>query len=190
MMPKRRTRQRNEKGQAAFELMMTMSLVFFLLFAMVHVSLICCTKLLTNYAAWSTARVWAVNKDRPRTKAEQALAHGCEHVVVYTRDDFVPTVMDVTDGEGCAVVYESIGKDTFARSLDCLRPMGMLASYGHASGAPDPVDVIELGARGSLILTRPAIMHYMAKRADLENGAAELFDAIERGAVKVERENL
>ena len=118
-------------------------------------------------------------------KAEQAKAHGCEHVVVYTRDDFVPTVMDVTDGEGCAVVYESIGKDTFSRSLDCLRPMGMLASYGHASGAPDPVDVIELGARGSLIVTRPAIMHYMAKRSDLEAGAAELFDVIERGAVKV-----
>ncbi|SVE23725.1 uncharacterized protein METZ01_LOCUS476579, partial [marine metagenome] len=111
-------------------------------------------------------------------KAEQARAHGCDRVVVYTRDDFVPTVMEVTDGEGCAVVYESIGKDTFARSLDCLRTMGMLVSYGHASGAPDPVDVIELGRR-SLFVTRPAVMHYMAKRSDMEAGAAELFDVIE-----------
>ena len=68
------------------------------------------------------------------------------------------------------MVYESIGKDTFRRSMDCLRPLGMMASYGHASGAPDPVDVIELGARGSLFLTRPAIMHYMAKREDLVAG--------------------
>ena len=70
---------------------------------------------------------------------------------------------EVTNGEGCAVVYESIGKDMFRRSLDCLRPLGMMASYGHASGPPDPVDVIELGARGSLFLTRPAIMTTSAR---------------------------
>ena len=82
------------------------------------------------------------------------------------------------------MVYESIGKDTFRRSMDCLRPLGMMASYGHASGAPDPVDVIELGARGSLFLTRPAIMHYMAKREDLVAGAGELFEAVRNGAVE------
>ncbi len=118
-------------------------------------------------------------------KAELARAHGCDHPVVYTRDDFEATVKEVTDGEGCAVVYESIGKDTFKKSIDCLRPMGMLASYGHASGPPDPVDVIELGAKGSLFVTRPAIMHYMAKQRDLHDSARELFDVIESGAVTV-----
>jgi NADPH:quinone reductase-like Zn-dependent oxidoreductase len=117
-------------------------------------------------------------------KAEQARAAGCDHAVIHDQGDFVATVKEVTDGEGCAVVYESIGKDTFRRSMDCLRPMGMMASYGHASGAPDPVDVIELGARGSLFLTRPAIMHYMAKREDLVAGAKDLFDVVLSGAVK------
>ena len=117
-------------------------------------------------------------------KAEQARTAGCDHAVVHGEGDFVATVKEVTDGEGCAVVYESIGKDTFRRSMDCLRPLGMMASYGHASGAPDPVDVIELGARGSLFLTRPAIMHYMAKREDLVAGAEELFEVVRNGAVK------
>ena len=117
-------------------------------------------------------------------KAEQARAAGCDHAIVHGEGDFVATVKDVTNGEGCAVVYESIGKDTFRRSMDCLRPLGMMASYGHASGAPDPVDVIELGARGSLFLTRPAIMHYMAKREDLVAGAEELFEAVRSGAVR------
>ena len=117
-------------------------------------------------------------------KAEQARAAGADHVVIHGEGDFVTTVRDVTNGEGCAVVYESIGKDTFRRSLDCLRPLGMMASYGHASGPPDPVDVIELGARGSLFLTRPAIMHYLAKREDLERSGEELFDALAKGAVR------
>ena len=117
-------------------------------------------------------------------KAEQARAAGCDHAVVHGEGDFVETVSEVTGGEGCAVVYESIGRDTFRRSMDCLRPLGMMASYGHASGAPDPVDVIELGARGSLFLTRPAIMHYMARREDLVAGAEELFEVVQSGAVK------
>ncbi len=118
-------------------------------------------------------------------KAELARAHGCDHPVVHGEGDFAAVARAVTDGEGVPVVYESIGRDTFAKSLDCLRPLGVLASYGHASGAPDPVDVIELGARGSLYLTRPAIMHYMAKRADLLAAAAELFDVVVAGAVKI-----
>ena len=118
-------------------------------------------------------------------KAALARAHGCDHPVVHGEGDFAAVAREVTGGEGVPVVYESIGKDTFAKSLDCLRPLGVLASYGHASGAPDPVDVIELGARGSLYLTRPAIMHYMAKRADLLAAAAELFDVVVGGAVKI-----
>ena len=117
-------------------------------------------------------------------KAEQARAAGAEHVVIHGEGDFVATVREVTNGEGCAVVYESIGKDTFRRSLDCLRPLGMMASYGHASGPPDPVDVIELGARGSLFLTRPAIMHYLGTRDALERGAEDLFEALGQGAVR------
>ena len=118
-------------------------------------------------------------------KAALAKAHGADHVVVYSREDFVPLVMEVTDGKGCPVVYESIGKDTFTRSLDCLRPLGILACYGHASGAPDPVDVVELGARGSLFVTRPALMHYMEEREDLVAAAQELFDVVSSGAVTV-----
>ena len=117
-------------------------------------------------------------------KAEQARAAGADHVVVHGEGDFLATVREVTNGEGCAVVYESIGRDTFRRSLDCLRPLGMMASYGHASGPPDPVDVVELGARGSLFLTRPAIMHYLAKRAELARGAQELFEVLARGVVR------
>ena len=117
-------------------------------------------------------------------KAEKARAAGAQHTVIHTKGDFVKTVLDVTDGKGCPVVYESIGKDTFKRSMDCLQPMGMLAAYGHASGAPDPVDVIELGTRGSLFQTRPAIMHYMEKRDDLMLSANDLFNVIEKGNLK------
>ena len=86
---------------------------------------------------------------------------------------------EVTNNEGCAVVYEAIGKDTLQDSLDTLRPMGTCAAYGHVSGPPDPVDIIQdLGRRGSLFITRPAIMHYVAKRADLEWTARDLFKAI------------
>lgn len=118
-------------------------------------------------------------------KAELARSHGSGHVAVYSREDFVPMVNEVTDGKGCPVVYDSIGKDTFNRLLDCLRPLGVLACYGHASGAPDPVDVIELGARGSLFVTRRAIMHYVDERAGLVASAEELFDVIASGAMPV-----
>ena len=117
-------------------------------------------------------------------KAEQARQAGADYIVIHNKGDFVKTVKNVTNGEGCPVVYESIGKDTFRKSMDCLRPMGMLACYGHASGAPDPVDVIELGTRGSLFLTRPAIMHYMAKRNDLLESAKDLFDILGKGKLK------
>ena len=119
-------------------------------------------------------------------KAEQAAAHGCHHPVVYEQRDFRETVREVTDGAGVPVVYESVGKDTFQRSLDCLRPRGILASFGHASGPPDPVDVIDLGARGSLWVTRPTIMTYMEDRDDMVAAAGELFEVVQSGAVKIE----
>ena len=115
-------------------------------------------------------------------KAEAARAAGCHFPVVRGREDFVGKVREVTDGEGAAVVYEAIGKDTLQQSLDSLRPMGVCAAYGHVSGPPDPIDIIQdLGARGSLFITRPAIMHYVAKRADLEWTARDLFKAIGDG---------
>ena len=115
-------------------------------------------------------------------KAEVARAAGCHHPVVRSRQSFSDVVRDVTDGEGCAVVYEAIGKDTMHQSLDSLRPMGVCAAYGHVSGPPDPIDIIQdLGRRGSLFITRPAIMHYVAKRADLEMTAIALFKAIGSG---------
>lgn len=119
-------------------------------------------------------------------KAEQAAAHGCHHPVVYEQRDFRETVREVTNGAGVPVVYESVGKDTFRRSLECLRPRGILASFGHASGPPDPVDVIELGARGSLWVTRPTIMTYMEDRDDMVAAAGELFKVVQSGAVKIE----
>ena len=112
-------------------------------------------------------------------KAEVAKAAGCHFPVVRSEKSFVEVVRKVTNNEGCAVVYEAIGKDTLQDSLDTLRPMGICAAYGHVSGPPDPVDIIQdLGRRGSLFITRPAIMHYVAKRADLEWTARDLFKAI------------
>ena len=119
-------------------------------------------------------------------KAEQAAAHGCHHPVLYKSQDLRETVRELTDGAGVPVVYESVGKDTFQRSLECLRPRGILASFGHASGPPDPVDVIELGARGSLWVTRPTIMTYMEDRGDMVAAAGELFEVVQSGAVKIE----
>ena len=117
-------------------------------------------------------------------KAEVARAAGCDYPVVRSKEDFVAKVKEVSNGEGVAVVYESIGKDTLQASLDCLRPLGMCAAYGHVSGPPDPVDIIQdLGRRGSLFITRPAIMHYLAKRSDLEWAARDLFKAIKDGVV-------
>ena len=112
-------------------------------------------------------------------KADVAKAAGCHFPVVRSEKSFVEVVREVTDNEGCAVVYEAIGKNTLQDSLDTLRPMGTCAAYGHVSGPPEPVDIIQdLGRRGSLFITRPAIMHYVAKRADLEWTARDLFKAL------------
>ena len=95
---------------------------------------------------------------------------------------FVDVVKEITNNEGCSVVYESIGKDTLQDSLDSLKLMGVCAAYGHVSGPPDPVDIIQdLGRRGSLFITRPAIMHYVSKRSDLEWASNDLFKAVADG---------
>jgi NADPH2:quinone reductase len=117
-------------------------------------------------------------------KAEIARNLGCHHVINYSTEDFVAVTRKITDGKGVDVVYESIGKDTLQKSLDCLRLVGMCAAYGQASGVPDPINLIEdLGARGSLMITRPALSHYMSNRSEIDAGAKSLFDAVAQGVV-------
>ncbi len=119
-------------------------------------------------------------------KAALARTHGCEHPIVTTREDFVARVKAITGGRGVRVVYDSVGKDTWDGSLDCLRPLGMMVSFGNSSGPVPPISPLVLGAKGSLFLTRPSLMAYTAQRADLLASAAELFDVIASGAVRVE----
>ena len=119
-------------------------------------------------------------------KAELARAHGCDHPIVYTREDVVERVKALTGGAGVPVVFDSVGKDTFTASLDCLQPRGLMVSYGNASGAVEPFSPGILAAKGSLFLTRPTLASYIATRADLEATATDLFDVVQSGAVKVE----
>ena len=119
-------------------------------------------------------------------KAALARAAGCDHTIVYTRENFLDRVKEITAGAGVNVVYDSVGKTTFAQSLDCLRPLGMLVVYGQASGPVPPFDLADLMRKGSLFLTRPTLVTYAAKSEDLQASAAELFDVVQRGAVKIE----
>lgn len=118
-------------------------------------------------------------------KAELALAHGCTHTINYAREDFVRRVSELTGGRKVAVVYDGVGKDTFAKSLDCLQPMGMAVLFGHASGKVPPFDLLTLAGKGSLYVTRPALWSYIASRADLVATANELFEAVVGGTVKI-----
>lgn len=117
-------------------------------------------------------------------KAAYAKANGCDHRILYKTEDVVQRVKEITNGAGVSVVYDSIGKDTIAQSLQCLRPRGTLVSFGTVSGPTPPIDLAELGSRGSLFVTRPSIAHYTAKREELVGGANVLFDAIASGVVK------
>ena len=117
-------------------------------------------------------------------KAEIASAHGCDHPIVYTRENFTKRVREITNGAGVPVVYDSIGKDTFTASLDSLAPLGLFVSFGNSSGPLPPIDSSEFAGRGSLFFTRPTLFTYMAKRSDYEAMAAELFDVIVTGKVK------
>ena len=114
-------------------------------------------------------------------KAELAKAHGCDHAVVYTRENFVERVKTLTNGEGVPVVFDSVGKDTFMDSLDCLQPRGMMVSFGNASGAVEPFSPGVLAAKGSLYLTRPTLANYMRTRAEIEETTTELFDVVSAG---------
>lgn len=119
-------------------------------------------------------------------KAELAKKNGATHVINYREENFVERVKEITGGEGVDVAYDSVGKDTFPGSLDCLKPLGMWVSFGAASGPPPEFPVSMLQQKGSLFATRPTIVHYLAKRSDLDTAANELFDVLRSKKVKVE----
>lgn len=118
-------------------------------------------------------------------KAALVKKNGCDHPILYRSEDFVAKVKELTQGKMLPVVYDSVGKDTFFKSLDCLRPLGLLASFGQSSGAIGPVDIGILAQKGSLFLTRPVLNHYTASREDLLTAAGDLFAVVSSGAVKI-----
>ncbi len=119
-------------------------------------------------------------------KAALAKSYGCDHTILYTKEDFVARTKELTNGKGVNVVYDSIGKDTFMQSLDCIKPRGMMVTYGNASGSVPPIDVGILGVKGSLKLTRPTVMTYAHDRSLLEPMSADLFDKVISGKIKIE----
>lgn len=119
-------------------------------------------------------------------KAKLARSLGCDHPILYTDEDFAKRVKEITGGAGVDVVYDSVGQATFMKSLDCLRPLGLMVSFGQSSGVIPPFDLAVLSAKGSLFLTRPTLMTYTAKREELLKHAEELFDAVQKGVVKIE----
>jgi NADPH:quinone reductase len=118
-------------------------------------------------------------------KAKLVKDHGCDYALIHGKDDIVKAVKEITGGVGVPVVYDSIGKDTFMSSLDCLRPRGLMVLYGQSSGAVPPFDISILDKKGSLYLTRPTQNAYLPTRAHVEEGAKEVFDVVQSGAVKV-----
>jgi NADPH2:quinone reductase len=116
-------------------------------------------------------------------KARKAEAAGASHVILYREQDFAAEVKKLTGGRGVDVVYDSVGKDTFMRSLNCLRPLGMMVSYGNASGKPPAIEPALLAEKGSLFLTRPTLAHYVARREDLLLAAKALFQVIREGSI-------
>jgi NADPH:quinone reductase len=118
-------------------------------------------------------------------KAEVARGHGCRHVLISGRDELVASVKALTRDVGVAVVYDAVGKDTFMDSLDCLRRLGMMVTFGNASGPAPAIAPLELSRRGSLFLTRPTLFNYIATRAELESAARELFAAVRSKKVRV-----
>ena len=119
-------------------------------------------------------------------KAEIARQHGCEHVIDYSRENFAMRVRQITVGNGVPVVYDGVGKATFDGSLDCLSPLGLMVSFGNASGTPPPLDLGRLAMGGSLFITRPTLMHYTSDPEDLAEGSAEMFELVRSGVIKVE----
>ncbi len=121
-----------------------------------------------------------------KEKAALAKQNGCDHTILYREEDFVARVKEITKGEGVPVVYDGVGKDVFLPSLDCLKPRGMMVTFGNASGAPDPIKPLLLSQKGSLYLTRPTLGTYTATRKALVDCANALFDVVKTGAVKIE----
>ena len=119
-------------------------------------------------------------------KAELARAHGCDHPIVYTRQDFVAEVARITNGDKVPVVYDGVGRDTFMKSLDCLRRRGMMVSFGNASGPVEPFPATLLAQKGSLFLTRPTLYDYVVAREDLEEAANALFEMVTSSKIKIE----
>ncbi len=119
-------------------------------------------------------------------KAVLAKANGCDYIINYRSEDFVSRVAEITGGKKCAVVYDGVGKDTFMKSLDCVRPRGLVALFGNASGKVEPLDLGLLAAKGSLFVTRPTLDTHVASREDLLATANDLFDVVARGIVKIE----
>jgi NADPH2:quinone reductase len=118
-------------------------------------------------------------------KAALVKSHGCDHPILYRSDDFVARVAEITGGKKLPVVYDSVGKDTFFKSLDCLAPLGLMALFGQSSGAVPPVDLGILAGKGSLYVTRPTLNNYTATRQDLLTASGELFSVVKSGAVKI-----
>jgi NADPH2:quinone reductase len=118
-------------------------------------------------------------------KCHLALEHGATHAINYRTEDFAARVKDITAGQGVKVVYDSIGKDTFEKSLDCLRPLGLLASFGNASGPVPPFAIGALGAKGSLYITRATLFTHIATQEATQAMADELFAVVQSGAVKI-----
>lgn len=118
-------------------------------------------------------------------KGELARAHGCDHTIVYTRENFVERVLALTEGKKVSVVYDGVGLDTFSRSLDCLRPRGLMVLFGQSSGKVPPFDLSALAAKGSLFITRPTLFSYTNSSADLQSCANDLIDVVSSGAVKI-----
>src|SRR5579859_4724090 len=117
-------------------------------------------------------------------KAELARQYGCKNVLILGQDELVPAVKKLTKNVGVNVVYDSVGKDTFTESLDSVRPLGMMVTYGNASGPPPAFSPLELSKRGSLFLTRPTLFHYIATREALDSAARELFAAVKSKSIR------
>ena len=140
--------------------------------------------ILCQWATWLGATV--IGTVGTEEKAALARAHGCEYPIVYTGESFLDRVKEITGGKGVPVVYDSVGQATFHESLDCLAPLGLMVSYGNASGPVEPLAIATLAAKGSLFLTRPTLATYIARRDDLVRAASDLFRVVAEGAVRVE----
>jgi NADPH2:quinone reductase len=139
--------------------------------------------LLTQMAVAAGAHV--ISTVSTPEKAELARAAGADDVILYTQEDFEPAVKRITGGRGVDVVYDSVGKETFERSLKCLRPRGMMVLFGASSGAVPPVDLIQLSRGGSLFLTRPSLVHYVQSREELDARSENVFHRLERGTLQL-----